>query len=223
MKILALEFSSPKRSAAVVESGTGCSAVLLGCVRAGGDHQRRGLALVDAALREARVEREEIACLAVGLGPGSYTGIRSAIAIAQGWQLARSVRLLGVSSVDCLATQAQAEGILGCVNIVIDAQRQEFYLAGYEVAATECREVERLHLAAFEEVDRHSRAGEMLIGPEVTQWFPAGRVLFPDAATLGRLAAARTGFVSGETFEPIYLRQTSFVKAPPPRVLPQGL
>ena len=223
MKILALEFSSPQRSAAVIEGRTGVPPVLLGCARASDDHQRRGLALVDAALREARVEREEIACLAVGLGAGSYTGIRSAIAIAQGWQLARSVRLLGVCTVECLAAQAQADGILGRVNIVIDAQRQEFYSARYEIAATERREVERLHLAAFEEVERHSRAGEILIGPEVTQWFPAGRVLFPDAATLGWLASARTDFVQGENLEPIYLRQTSFVKAPPPRVLPQGL
>ncbi|MBI2925972.1 MAG: tRNA (adenosine(37)-N6)-threonylcarbamoyltransferase complex dimerization subunit type 1 TsaB [Verrucomicrobia bacterium] len=223
MKILALEFSSPQRSAAVVEGGTGASPVTLGSVRASDDPQRRGLALVDAALREARVESEEITCLAIGLGPGSYTGIRSAIAIAQGWQLARAVKLVGISSVECLAVQAQTDGTLGRVNIVIDAQRREFYLAGYAIAATECREVEPLHLATFEEVERHSRAGALLIGPEVTRWFPTGRVLFPDAATLGRLAAGRTDFAQGEDLEPIYLRQTSFVKAPPPRVLPQGL
>ena len=49
--------------------------------------------------------------------------------MAQGWQLARGVKLLGVSSAECLAAQAQAEKIFGRVNVVIDAQRNEFYLA----------------------------------------------------------------------------------------------
>jgi len=47
------------------------------------------LRLVERALAEAKVERGQIECVAVGLGPGSYTGIRGAIALAQGWQLAR--------------------------------------------------------------------------------------------------------------------------------------
>ena len=42
------------------------------------------------------------------------------------------------------------------------------------------------------------QAGGILIGPEVTKWFPGGRVLFPRAATLGRLARGRTDFVPGE-------------------------
>ena len=47
--------------------------------------------------------REAIEAIAVGLGPGSYTGIRAAIALAQGWQLAREVKTLGVSSVAAMA------------------------------------------------------------------------------------------------------------------------
>jgi len=64
--------------------------------------------------------------LAVGLGPGSYTGIRVALSIAQGWQLAGGVKLLGLSSVECVAAQAQAEKISGRVNVLIDAQRNDF-------------------------------------------------------------------------------------------------
>jgi len=64
--------------------------------------------------------------IAVGLGPGSYTGVRAAIALAQGWQLAREIKLLGVSSVEAIAVQAQAEKIFGRVNVVMDAQRNEF-------------------------------------------------------------------------------------------------
>jgi tRNA threonylcarbamoyl adenosine modification protein YeaZ len=221
MKILALEFSSPRRSAAVVETRSGDQPALLGCARESDSRPRRGLALVDLAVREAAVRPDQIGCLAIGLGPGSYTGIRSAIAIAQGWQLARGARLLGVSSVECLAQQARAEGICGRLQIVIDAQRNEFYLASYDLSETECRLVQPLRLGSFEVVLASQKADEQIVGPEVTQWFPAGQMVFPDAATLGQLAANRTDFVAGEKLEPIYLRAASFVKAPPPRILPE--
>ena len=102
--------------------------------------------LIEKVLAAAKISREEIEVIAVGLGPGSYTGIRAAIAVAQGWQLARGVKLLGVSSAECLAAQAQAEKIFGRVNVVIDAQRNEFYLATWEISEAERKEIEPLKI-----------------------------------------------------------------------------
>ena len=175
--------------------------------------------MVETVLKQAGLEREQIECLAIGLGPGSYTGIRVAIALAQGWQLARRVRLLGLSSVECIAAQAQADGFTGKACVVIDAQREEFYVAGYDVGVGEYHEVFPLRLANLPEVRERANAGETLIGPEVTRWFPNGRVIFPRAATAGRLAMTRGEFVPGEKLEPIYLREITFIKAPPPRVV----
>jgi tRNA threonylcarbamoyl adenosine modification protein YeaZ len=168
--------------------------------------------MAEEALRKAQVEREEIECVAVGIGPGSYTGIRGAIALAQGWQLGRGVGLLGISSAECVAAQGHAEGLLGRVDVVIDAQRLEFYLAGYDLSPGGWRETEPLRLATLAEVRERQRAGGRLIGPEANRWFPGGRVIFPQAATLGRLALGRSDFVAGEEMQPIYLRQTKFVK-----------
>jgi tRNA threonylcarbamoyl adenosine modification protein YeaZ len=218
MKILAIEFSSDQRSVALFNAGS-----VLGAAVETATRDTHALALVTQALAQARLEREAVECLALGLGPGSYTGIRSAIALAQGWQLAvgeSRVKLLGLSSVACLAAEAQSQGWFGMVNIVIDAQRNEFYLAGYEITATSCREVQPLKLASLDEAHSRASAGELMVGPEVNRWFEAGRVLFPTAAMLGRLAADQTNFVSGEKLEPIYLRETSFVKAAPLRILP---
>ena len=220
MKILALEFSSPQRSVAVVQERTDAGLFCLGEAIETGARSTNALGLVEEALRQAQLERAQIECLVVGLGPGSYTGIRLGIALAQGWQLARPVKLLGLSSAECLAAQAQAEGIFGRVHVVIDAQRNEFYVAGYDLSAEARREIEPLHLASLPDVQARQQAGGILIGPEVTKWLPASRVLYPRAATLGRLARGRTDFVAGEELKPIYLRETQFVKAPPPRILP---
>jgi tRNA threonylcarbamoyladenosine biosynthesis protein TsaB len=217
MKILAVEFSTDHRSVAVIKDGK-----VSGEATETATRSTHAFALIEKALADARLEREEIECLAIGLGPGSYTGIRAAIALAQGWQLARPVKLLGISSAECLAAEAQANQIFGIVNIVIDAQRNELYLARYQITPDACREIAPLTLVAAE-VTRPTppfHPNELFIGPEATRWFNSAKILFPTAATLGRMASTRSDFVPGEKLEPIYLREPNFVKAPPPRVLP---
>ncbi|MGA2278752.1 MAG: tRNA (adenosine(37)-N6)-threonylcarbamoyltransferase complex dimerization subunit type 1 TsaB [Verrucomicrobiota bacterium] len=220
MTILALEFSSPQRSVAVVRRGAGTASFVASEVVETGAGGTRALGMVEDALRVAGLEREQIDVIAVGLGPGSYTGIRVALSLAQGWQLASpdgGVKLLGLSSAECVAAQAQAENISGRVGVVIDAQRNEFYLAAYEISADGWREIEPLRILTRVEVESRAGAKEILIGPEVTRWFPDGRMVFPRAAMLGQLALNRNDFAAGDKLEPIYLRETNFVKAPPGR------
>ena len=121
---------------------------------------------------------------------------------------------------ECLAAQAQEEAVRGAVHIIIDAQRNEFYLARYQISDTDCRETEPLRLASKAEIQALAAAGETLLGPDIARYFPGAKDLYPAAATLGRLACGRRDFVPGETLEPIYLRETAFKKAPPPRVNP---
>jgi len=217
MTILALEFSSGQRSVAVVRRLAGDASFIASEVVETGAGGTRAFGMIEDALREAGLEREQIEVLAIGLGPGSYTGIRVALSVAQGWQLAspdRGVKLLGISSAECVAAQAQAEKISGRVNVVIDAQRNEFYLASYEISAAARKEIEPLRILTRAEVESRAGANEKLIGPEVTRWFPNGRMVFPRAAMLGQLAMNRNDFAAGNQLEPIYLRETNFVKAP---------
>jgi tRNA threonylcarbamoyladenosine biosynthesis protein TsaB len=214
MKILALEFSSEQRSAAVVAEGRVCGAAVAGppAGRATG-----AFALIEAALRGAGLTRNDIECLVVGIGPGSYTGIRVGIALAQGWQLARRVRVLGISSAQALAAQARAEGVRGRAHVAIDAQRHEVYLGAYDLDEAGCAEVSPLRLASFAELEALAAGGGVILGPDLGRWALPGREVFPSASQVGLLAVARTDFVPGEALAPIYLRATTFVKAPPPR------
>lgn len=207
MTILALEFSSLRRSVALARDGT----VLAEAVAETAGRGTDAFGLIERASAEAKTSREAIETIAVGLGPGSYTGIRAAIAVAQGWQLARGVKLLGVSSVESLALQAQAEGMADRVDLVIDAQRGEFYVAAWEISGAQRRLIEPLKITSAAEIAARKAQGVVCAGPEME------RKLFPSAATVAQLAAGRTDFVPGEMLEPIYLRETSFVKAAPGR------
>ena len=113
-----------------------------------------------------------------------------------------------------MAAQAQAERVFGRVDMIVDAQRNEFYLAAYEISAESWKAIEPLRIVTADEIQSRAEAREILAGPEVIRWFPGGRTLFPRAAALARLADRREDFVAGEKLEPIYLRESNFVKTP---------
>jgi len=220
MKILAFDFSCPQRSVAVLNADERGGTISTGeVVDTSPGNTMLPLGMVERALKQAGLERAQIECIAVGIGPGSYTSIRVAISLAQGWQIATNVKLCGVSSVECIAEQAAGEEIHRPFSVVVDAQRGEFYLAGYECSGGTPRETTPLRIASSDEVRAREKAGDILVGPEVTRWFPDGQVVCPRAGTVGKLALARGRFISGESLEPIYLRETQFVKAPTPRVV----
>jgi tRNA threonylcarbamoyladenosine biosynthesis protein TsaB len=220
MKMLALEFSSPQRSVAV-QAEPHLPAVELIDTTPGRNMQP--FALIEAALQKAGLEREAITTIVVGLGPGSYSGIRVALALAQGWQLATGIKLIGVSSAASIAAQAGAAGVTGKFNVIIDAQRGEFYRGGYMNQNQIAQELTPLELVSAATAHTLEANGELLIGPEVTRWFPGSRIVFPTATQLLSLAQANAGVSAEGSLEPIYLREPTFVKAPPPRSLPPGM
>jgi tRNA threonylcarbamoyl adenosine modification protein YeaZ len=222
MMILALEFSSPRRSVALFNADADRGGTeLVACASDHGNKDVKALQLIESTLANAGARRENVEAVAVGLGPGSYTGIRSALAIAQGWQLARDVKVAGISSVDALAWQAQASSWFGRVDFIIDAQRSELYLARFMISSQARDPLEQLRIVTLDEaralVERHP---SRVAGPEAPRFFSKADVLFPEAAALGHLFSSADKHDAGEKLESIYLRQPNFVKAPPPKNIP---
>ena len=207
MKILALEFSSNRRSVAIADGKDVLARVETD------DVKRPPLTLIDEALKKANLNRTAIETISIGIGPGSYTGIRSAIATAQGWQLARDINLLPIKSTEILAATAAAKGQRGETHFLIDAQRHEYYHTTWNLTEDNQSETAALHIIGVVSACEFEAFGPDAAG------FPYCEPLFPDAAILAQLAADRTDFHPGETIEPIYLRPIEFTKAPPPRQL----
>jgi tRNA threonylcarbamoyladenosine biosynthesis protein TsaB len=215
MWTLAFEFSSDVRSVAVVQATD--DPVVLG--RASVKEVRRtpGLALVEEALREASVDREQIGRLAVGLGPGSYTGIRIALALAQGWQLAAEVPSVGIASAEVLIHQEWRRGRRGRIHLVVDAQRGDLYHGIYTLLESGWETAAALKI---EPASRLAEDGAAWIAPETSPLLPWAEPVFPDAGILGCMAASHPTPIPASQLEPVYLRATTFVKAPPLRQIP---
>jgi tRNA threonylcarbamoyladenosine biosynthesis protein TsaB len=91
---------------------------------------------VDALLRQAGLRTRDLEGLAVGVGPGSFTGVRIGLSTARGLALALEIPVAGVSTLDALAA-----GAPGAVPVV-DARRREVFVPGGVLAPAEL-DVER--------------------------------------------------------------------------------
>jgi tRNA threonylcarbamoyl adenosine modification protein YeaZ len=148
---------------------------------------------VDALLRQAGVHTRELQGLAVGTGPGSFTGVRIGLSTARGLALALGLPVAGVSTLDALA--AGAPGALP----VIDARRREVFVPGRVLAPADV-EIEAGRLCVGNGAVRYRE----LLEAEGAEIPPDG-----DDRHLPRArfhAALATDFGPAEEVEPLYLR-----------------
>lgn len=214
MTTLALEFSSERRGVAVVHGDR-----VLAALADEGARASRPFDAIARVLAEAGVERGDVTRLAIGIGPGSHTGIRIAIAIAQGWSLATPVTLHGVDAFATLHAPLAAAGDVDPVTFAIDAQRGEFAVRTWTGSDWDGP----AGLLSGLELERRLARGERILGPApahgTVPWVGAGQPgLCPDAAWVGRLAGGVAAVPAGQ-LTAVHLRPTAFAKAPPARVL----
>jgi tRNA threonylcarbamoyladenosine biosynthesis protein TsaB len=154
-------------------------------------HGPRLLALVEAALEAADAGWEEIGWIAVGVGPGGFTGLRIGIATARALAQARGLPLVPVSSLAALAAGANAAG--GATAAVIDARRSEVF-AGVWADGRELLPPAALAPAALADRLRALERPVQAVGDGAvrfrTEFEGAGVVVPVDGSAVHRIAAA---------------------------------
>ena len=88
---------------------------------------------IDALLADSGIARGSLTCVACGRGPGSFTGVRIAMATAKGVASALGVGLIGFSTLDAVAWNAWEAGVRGSLLVAADAMRKEVYPVRYWV------------------------------------------------------------------------------------------
>lgn len=224
--LLALDSSTDTCSVALLADGAVVAEFALYRPRA---HSENLVPMIDDVLRYGGLRAAELDAVAVGRGPGSYTGLRIGASTAKGLAAATDARLVAVPSLEAVAaaTAAHAEaGDLVCA--AFDARRDEVYAAAYLVEADrsvrpvdetialtaeeaaawlEVPSTRRLWLVgegAAKIAEALERAGDR---PFVRPPANAGG---PAAGWVGRLGAARLARGVTEDvalFEPFYLKE----------------
>jgi tRNA threonylcarbamoyladenosine biosynthesis protein TsaB len=89
--------------------------------------------LIERALRDTRLVRQDLTAIGVGVGPGPFTGLRVGLVTARTLGFVLDVPVYGVCTLDVLAVQAADTGaVTGDFVVATDARRKEVYLASYD-------------------------------------------------------------------------------------------
>ena len=191
----------------------------------GRDHARKVALFVDELLRETGIAPDELDAVAVGKGPGSYTGLRIGVSFAKGLCYGLGKPLLAVGSLDALAEVAREDFRAGILSVddwdrallcpMVDARRMEVYAQVFDSVGTPQSEV------VAEVVDGDSftafrRSGRPFVifgsgARKCAETLPDARFVevAPSARGLARLA--QQAFDAGRAedvayFEPFYLK-----------------
>lgn len=180
-------------------------------------HAELALPWAEQLLAEAGVARSQLDVVAVGRGPGAFTGVRLAVALAQGIALALDRPVVPVSTLAALAMQAEGERILAA----IDARMGEVYVAGFErdgdsIVATSDEIVVAPERHALPEGDGWIGVGtgfaaadgalQSRLGKRFRRIDATALPHAADVARLGAMAFERGEAVAPERVEPAYLR-----------------
>jgi tRNA threonylcarbamoyladenosine biosynthesis protein TsaB len=180
-------------------------------------HAELALPWADALLADAGIAKSQLDGIAVGRGPGAFTGVRLAIAIAQGIAMALDTPAVAVSTLQALAMQSRGDRIAAA----IDARMGEIYLGTFtrngsgELLAVDAEVVARPGAATvsagqWDGVGTGFAAAEGSLRERLqSQLRTVDASALPHAADVARLAAqafARGEAVAPDKIEPAYLR-----------------
>jgi len=171
-------------------------------------HAEALMPLVMAAMAEAGIGFAGLATIAVGVGPGSFTGIRIALAAARGMGLAARRPVVGIDSFSAVAAQlAPAERSGRSLLVVIESKRTELFGQYFDEKLAVLGEPLVL---APDALLQHRPDGPLLIAGDGAERLPSGsdivlarHALRPDARAIARLAATGRHNLPAR---PLYLR-----------------
>lgn len=161
-------------------------------------------------LEAADTTTDQVTHVAVGTGPGPFTGLRVGLVTARTFAHARGIGVHGVCSLDALAAAAAADGHEGDLLVATDARRKEVYWARYRCVGGTATPLDDPAVTRPADLPEEARAlptvgrGPLLY-PDL---LPHGSdVLDVDAAVLASVAATRIAEGAEMPVEPLYLRR----------------
>jgi tRNA threonylcarbamoyladenosine biosynthesis protein TsaB len=191
MKTLALEMSTARGSIALRDDG---EVLFDGAFAA--DRKHSGAFFENVQLCLERFGRPEK--IVVGLGPGSYAGVRIAIATALGLRSATGSKLVGIPSISALDVEPRDYCVIG------DARRQSFFFA--RIKNGQLIEGPVLDSQAELEIRLKETSAPVFVSESLSH-FPRLQLAYPCAARLIEVTVGQTNQISdAESLEPIYLR-----------------
>ncbi len=151
-KILAFDTASGRGSVALLEGNELQAELKLNHLQ---NHSSNLIRSIDFLLEGLGWTLQNLDLVAVGTGPGSFTGIRIGIATGLGLAQALSVPFTGISGMEALAFQTVLED--GCVGVILNARRSQVYYAEYKKQGGKMSEIKKPSLLFLSDLQNEIR------------------------------------------------------------------
>jgi tRNA threonylcarbamoyladenosine biosynthesis protein TsaB len=215
-RILAFDTSTQRGSVALLEGRDVRDELRLHSLQT---HSTQLLSSIQSLLNRSNWALNDLNLVAVGIGPGSFTGIRIGIATALGISQSLSIPFAGISGLDVLACQPAIQS--GCIGVTLNAHREQVFYAEYVRNKGRIRRALKSTLMGISELGSHLANRRLYIvgdleecriqgfaksPPDWPRALPADLFL---ASGIGRLACTRkSAWRSGDFLlpEPTYIR-----------------
>jgi tRNA threonylcarbamoyladenosine biosynthesis protein TsaB len=193
----------------------------------GRDHAKKVALFVDELLRETGVQPSDLDAIAVGKGPGSYTGLRIGVSFAKGMCYALNIPLISVGSLDALSEVAREDFDAGILDIedeewaaarlcpMVDARRMEVYA---QIFDNECKSLSEVvaEVVTEQSFKKWREAGKLVIfgngAKKCAEVLPDAICVDVSPSARGIVRLAEQAFNDGKFedlayFEPFYLKE----------------
>lgn len=198
------------------------------------EHTQKILPTVNEVVKEAGLNLSDIDAIVYGQGPGSFTGVRIGISIAQGLAFGLEIKMVGVSTLQAMAQQALNTNGTESVYAAIDARMGEVYFAHYKNEAglmiLQGKEIVIKPVDLIANVNSTDIVdNSVLVGtgweayPILQEYFAncsLSDIIYPNAVNMlkaGKLLIEQNDAVEPELAVPVYLRDTVTWKKLPGR------
>lgn len=221
--ILSMDTATPCSSVALTRGTSADGGVVASLGLTGNvSHSRRLLGAVDYLMEATEIKWGDIDGIGVSLGPGSFTGLRIGMATAKGLATAAGKKMIGVSTLDALASRCVTDKLICSV---LDARKKEVYAACYRVEGKgDFARVSEIAVLPPQELAQSFTEPTLMVGEGAVVYrelfrqllgekvsFAPSQLNEPSAAALGVLACE--AMMRGEILDvgeavPLYLRSS---------------
>ena len=219
--ILNIETSTKNCSVSIVKQGE--TIALRELATEGYSHAEKLHVFIDEVLAEAKITYKELSAIAIGSGPGSYTGLRIGVSAAKGLCYALDIPLIAIESLEILARKVAVTD--GVIIPMLDARRMEVYCCVFDASLNiiEKTSAKILDQTSFVDIkgsiyilgDCQEKCQSVLVD-ERFKFLPEFQ--YPSAAEMGALSFAKfeaQQFEDVSYFEPFYLKDFLITVAKP--------
>ena len=177
-------------------------------------HNKKLFKNIDDILTSNKIDINDIDLLAIGSGPGSFTGLRVGMSAMKGLSLASNVKLLPIRSIDAVGLAGLVEFQYDVITVLLDGKQKDMFKATYELKDGKLEVISEIVVKGYDELEELENRSVGNIPKDIIKIKDYYDEFFPRAYYIGKIAYQnRDKKVNDIEIEPQYYKNFKISKS----------